>query len=161
MWRNIRFLTTTALLLALTVAVQMVGLPHPVTGPLVNAMLLLATLTVGIAGGVFIGVLTPWVALLRGILPPLAQPITPFIMVANTTLVIAFGLLARLNPWLALLVAALCKYGVFVVVLKFILVLPPKLAQAFQVPQLLTALAGGVIALLVHKALPERYKRPW
>ncbi|WP_216363911.1 MULTISPECIES: hypothetical protein [unclassified Neomoorella] len=43
--------------------------------------------------------------------------------------------------------------------LKFILVLPPKLAQAFQVPQLLTALAGGVIAIIVHKALPEQYRR--
>lgn len=55
MRRNTRFLTTTALLLALTVVVQMVGLPQPVTGPLVNAMLFLATFTVGIWGSVVIG----------------------------------------------------------------------------------------------------------
>ncbi|AOQ22817.1 hypothetical protein MTAT_29020 [Moorella thermoacetica] len=160
MWRNTRFLTTTALLLALTVAVQIVGLPQPVTGPLVNAMLFLATLTVGMGGGVVIGALTPWIALIRGIVPPLVQPVTPFIMAANATLVIVFGLLARFNPWLGVIAAAVCKYGVFVLALKFILVLPPKLAQAFQIPQLFTALAGGVIAVIVHKALPEQYKRP-
>ncbi|MGB9662633.1 MAG: hypothetical protein ACPL5F_11585 [Moorellaceae bacterium] len=63
MWRNIRFLATTALLWALTVTAQMVGLPHPVTGPLVNAMLvLLATLTVGIASQAGAGLPGPSIA---------------------------------------------------------------------------------------------------
>ncbi|MGI9862833.1 hypothetical protein SDD30_15755 [Moorella naiadis] len=122
-------------------------------------MLFLATFTVGMGGGVVIGALTPWVALMRGIMPPLAQPVTPFIMAANATLVIVFGLLASFNPWVGVIAAAVCKYGVFVLALKFILVLPPKLAHAFQIPQLLTALAGGVIAVIVHKALPEQERK--
>ncbi|MGI6286146.1 hypothetical protein SEF58_10075 [Neomoorella humiferrea] len=54
------------------------------TGPLVNAILFLATLTVSIGSGVVIGALTPWIALMRGIVPPLAQPVTPFILELKT-----------------------------------------------------------------------------
>jgi zinc transporter ZupT len=49
---------------------------------------------------------------------------------------------------------------VFVFTLKIILPnLPPKIATAFTLPQLYTALAGGVVALVVHQLLPEQYKR--
>jgi len=109
--KNVRFLTFTAILLALTGAFQMMGLPQYFTGPVVNAMLYLATLTVGMESGILIGLFTPWVALIRGILPSPAQPMAPFIMVANATLVVVFGLLKRFNPWVAMIAASLCKYG--------------------------------------------------
>jgi hypothetical protein len=70
MTRNVKYLTLTAVLLALTAAIQMAGLPQPITGPAVNAMLMLTTLVVGMAGGVAVGALTPGIAFLRGILAP-------------------------------------------------------------------------------------------
>jgi uncharacterized membrane protein len=58
-----RTLTRTALLLALTIAIQYLALPAPVTGPMVNFMLALSVLLVGTAAGVFVGSVTPWIAL--------------------------------------------------------------------------------------------------
>lgn len=156
---KIRFITLTALLLALTLVIQLAGLPQPVTGPLVNAMLVLTTMIVGIGGGVAVGALTPWVAYMRGILPPLLASLIPFIMLANIVLVVVFGTLGKRNYWLGIGVAALCKYGVFVLAINFLFTFPPRLAQAFQLPQLITALVGGVIALAVYRMLPLQYKR--
>jgi hypothetical protein len=113
----------------------------------------------GITGGAIVGALTPWVAYLRGILPPLLAPLIPFIMLANIVLVVVFGILAKGNPWLGLGAGALCKYGVFVVAINFLFTFPPQLAQAFQLPQLITAFAGGAIALTVYRMLPLQYKK--
>lgn len=159
MSKNIRFITLTALFLALTLVIQMAGLPQPFTGPMVNAMLMLTTMIIGVFGGIVIGALTPWIAFIRGILPPPLAPMIPFIMVANAILVLVFGLLYKYNKWLAVGLAALCKYGIFVIAIKFLLNFPPKIAQAFQLPQLLTALAGGAIAIFVYRLIPEQYKK--
>jgi len=156
---KVRFITLTALLLALTLVVQLGGFPQPITGPLVNAMLILTTMVVGIAGGATVGALTPWVAYMRGILPPLLAPLIPFIMLANIVLVVVFGLLAKRSPWLGIGAAAFCKYGVFVMAINFLFSFPPQLAKAFQLPQLFTALAGGIIAMVVYKMLPAQYKK--
>ena len=67
---NLKFFTRTAILLALTLAFQMLKLPQPMTGPAVNAMLFISTAAVGIWGGVIIGALTPWIAFINGILNP-------------------------------------------------------------------------------------------
>ncbi len=55
----------TGLLAGLAVALQAMNLPQPVTGPGVNAVLFVASIFVGPFGGVFVGVLTPWVALMN------------------------------------------------------------------------------------------------
>ena len=73
-------LTRIALLLALTLAVQSLRLPTPVTGPLVNFMLIFSTALVGPAGGALIGSITPGAALLLGVIPPLLAPAIRFIM---------------------------------------------------------------------------------
>lgn len=44
------FLTRTALLLAITVSIQALRLPQPITGPLVNMMLILTVLSAGVPG---------------------------------------------------------------------------------------------------------------
>ena len=60
---SVRWLTRTAILLAITLAFQMLGFPQMVTGPAVNAMLLLSGTYVGGIGAVIIGMLTPLIAL--------------------------------------------------------------------------------------------------
>ncbi|MBA7583593.1 hypothetical protein ES708_25539 [subsurface metagenome] len=58
------------LLLAVALVVQMGGFPQPITGPLVNTILYLAALLVGSWSGIIIGICTPVMAFMRGILPP-------------------------------------------------------------------------------------------
>ena len=64
---NTRMLTTTALLLALALAVQQFKIQW-LTGPGVNAILILATGYIGALSGIIIGIFTPLLALIMGIM---------------------------------------------------------------------------------------------
>lgn len=88
--RHIRYLTRSAILLALAMSVQMLGLPQPITGSAVNTVLYITALSAPPAYGVTVGALTPIVALWRGILAPAAAPLVPFIAVGNAILVLVF-----------------------------------------------------------------------
>lgn len=153
MKRDLKFMTRTAILLALTIAFQAAKLPQTFTGPAVNAMLFVAASVVGIGGGVLIGTITPAVALAVGILKPVLAPAVPFVMIANASLVVSYGLLQRSNQCLGIVVAAVIKFLVLFIATQYILVLSPKISVALQFPQLLTALIGGLAAFLILKAL--------
>ncbi len=149
---NTQWIARTAVLLALTVALQMLGLPQPVTGPAVNAMLLLAAMLVGMGSGVFVGVFTPVIAFYRGILPPVLAPMVPFIAISNALFVIVFVLLRSRNVFLALGVAAVVKFAVLATAVRvFVPDVPPPVAAMMGTPQLITAIAGGLVALAVYR----------
>lgn len=156
---RLRWLTRTALLLAITVAVQMLGLPQPITGPAVNAMLILSAIVVGASGGLTIGLLTPLIAFMRGILPPLLGPMIPFIMVGNAALVIIFSALRKgfggsvKGAVTGLVAGAFVKFLLLAAAVRFVVEVPPPVARAMQVPQLITALTGGAVALIVAEAV--------
>jgi len=150
---NLKFITRTAILLALTLAFQMLRLPQPFTGPAVNTMLFLSSAIVGIIGGVLIGALTPWIAFLNGILPPVLAPAIPFIMLGNAMLVILFGTLKKINIYLAIATAAIVKFLILTIAVRFLINVPPKVSIMLQLPQFYTAITGGIIALLVLKLL--------
>lgn len=155
--KGIRTVTLAGVLFALILIVQALGLPYVVTGPLVNAMLLLATVFVGVGGSVLIGLLTPWVALLRGILPAPLGPIVPFIMLGNAVFVTVFGLFRRKGEFSfaigGVVLGAFAKYLVLSQVVRLLIDLPPSVARMMQVPQLITALLGGTIALFLSQVL--------
>lgn len=152
-------LTKTGVLLALTLAIQILLQPYaqPVVGPLVNMMLIVTVLLVGTIPAILIGCLTPLVAFLVGIMP--LMPVVPFIMVANTLMVLLFSLSRlKLSDFGALLLGALGKYVFLALSVRYLLVLllpnvPPKLVAALSLPQLYTALIGGLIALILAKRL--------
>lgn len=150
---SVQTLTKLAILLAITLAFQMLGLPQPFTGPAVNAMLILSTLALGPVGAALIGMLTPVIAFTRGILPPPLGPAIPFIVLGNWALIFTFAGLQRVNSYLALGVGAVLKFFILAGAVRFFLAVPPPIAKALQFPQLLTALAGGIVALLVWAAL--------
>jgi uncharacterized membrane protein len=88
----------------------------------------------------------------------------PFIMLGNALLVIIFSLITRKREvlWLnvlALVLAASGKYLLLSQAVRYLVEVPPRVAQAMQIPQLLTALAGGAIALLIGKAVKRALGR--
>lgn len=182
MRNNVKFLVRTAILLALTLVIQFAGLPQPFTGPLVNAMLLLATVFVGPIGAIIIGSLTPWLAFVRGIMG--FAPLVPYIMVANATYVLFFYIVRKtltkvlnngdselatasikgiVSSAIGVIVGAFFKFLVLSSAVKFFIPdVKPKIAQTMQLPQLLTALSGGAIALVVAAALiKSRALKEW
>ena len=142
-------LTRTAMLLALTLAIQAFRFPPMITGPLVNFMLVLSVLLVGTAGGVFIGGVTPLVALLTGILPAPMAPAVPFIMAGNAVLCLivgAFPNTAKLQA-MGVVLGSFAKFAVIGGAASFVLTLPAPAAQMLVFPQLTNALLGGLFAV--------------
>ena len=155
----IRWVSRTAVLFALTLVIQLLGLPQFITGPLVNSFLLLATMMVGVSSGMVIGLFTPWVAFSRGILPAPLGPMIPFIMLGNVTLVIVFFLITTRREnnigflGLGIVIGSIAKYLVLSQSVAFLVSVPPPVAKMMQFPQLMTALGGGAIAIVIKQAL--------
>ena len=160
-------LTRLMFLLSITLVIQLLGLPQPVTGPLVNFMLFITTLMVSATGGAILGCLTPLLAVLRGQLPAPLAPMIPFILLANLAYVALFAWImdrqanaaARyyLRNGLAITAAAallvIVLYAAARILLPLLLgrTLPPALISIMALPQLLTALMGGGFAVFFYR----------
>jgi len=150
-------LIRTALLLAITLVVQFLKMPQLITGSLVNAMLVITTGTVGLFSGISIGLLTPVIAFLVGILK--FPPMIPFIIVGNALYTWLYY--SQKNAVIGIPLAAVVKYMWLSISAKYILKglgikVPPMVVQAFTLPQLITALLGGVIGMALILLL-QRY----
>ncbi|MDD3656568.1 MAG: ECF transporter S component [Atribacterota bacterium] len=146
---NIKWLTRTSILLAIALLFQMGAFPQFITGPLVNAVLYLASMIVGWQGGILIGILTPIIAAIWGILPPPLIPLIPFIALGNSVLVISFFLLKSSNKFLGIIIASIVKFIILVTAVNLLVQVPAPIAQMMSFPQFVTACTGGLIAILI------------
>ena len=177
------WITRTGVLLALLLALQWATLGTKafagqyITGSLVNCVLAVSALTAGLSSGLVIALLSPIFAYLLGIAPQLV--VVPAIMAGNCALVLVLWAVGRGNAplWrkaVAVVLAAVCKFVVlYLLVVQVICgvgagfllgkqvfgapVLLQPMIQAlpltFSWPQLITALIGGVLGILVSKIL--------
>ena len=181
MKRNIRFITETAVMLALLIALQAITKPlgQLVTGSCVNAILTVTVLAAGLYSGITVAVISPVLAYLLGIAPQILT--VPAIMAGNTVYVLLLHFLAGkdskkiVRQFVAWLVAAIAKFaslyaivvwlicGVFAEKLLASGTLKPPMLQAlpatFSWPQLFTALMGGGVALLIVPALRKSLRK--
>lgn len=184
---TIRFMTRTAILLALALVFQIFGkdvatalLIPPMyqsflVGPLVNLCLLVATAFVGVWSGGVVAVLTPFSAFLIG---QVTEPLfTPVIALGNLILVLVFALAVRKSESgpagcrlagrvVGILFGSLLKtawlWGGITAYFSLFTVQPAVrkvMGFAFSWPQLVTGLAGGVLALLVLGLLDKAVSR--
>lgn len=174
--RKALWITQTAVLLALLIAVQAVtsGFGSTLlTGSLVNFILIVSVVTVGLPSGLTIALLSPFFAFMFGIGPKFWQIIL-CVAIGNATLVILWHLFKHISKnqlvvfTVSTIIAAAAKflvlYGLVVkLVVPIVLGIPEPNASvvsaAFSFPQLFTALIGGVLAAvilpLLTKALPQ------
>ena len=179
--KKIRFITETAVMLALLVSLQALTKPmgQLVTGSCVNAVLAVSALVGGLASGLTIALISPVLAVLLGIARQILT--VPAIMVGNSVYVILLCVLADRNgknlvkQAIAWIVAAAAKFAaLYLIVVKVICgVLAPTLLEAgtlkqpmlkalpatFSWPQLFTALIGGAVALLIVPVLRKALKK--
>lgn len=161
-----RTLTRTALIVALTLVFQSLRLVIPLPpllstfliGSLVNACLLVALEMVGLTAAIMISFIAPVAAYLQQMLlvPVFIVPVA----LGNVILVLIFKALFPKGRWLAIGTAALGKtaflYGAFAWLLTFIQINTKMAAGILAVmswPQLVTALIGGLLAMLAVKRL--------
>jgi hypothetical protein len=156
-----------ALAAALALAITNLGLPQAVTGPLVNALLLLTVEALGVSQAMVVGMLTPMGAALRGILPLPLVVMIPFIALGNATLVGVYGALRQFHRGVALVCGAVAKFALLYTSVALLQARPLALAgpggvqpvaipeamwNMMRWPQLATALAGGLLAFAVMGA---------
>ncbi len=126
-----------------------------ITGPLVNASLLLASFLLGPSAAIFLGLIPSTVALARGLLPMALAAMVPFIMISNSLYILVFDRLYKRTNLGAIAAASVLKFFfLFTISHKILAVLlpaklVPKIILMMSWPQLATALAGGLIAHLV------------
>ena len=169
MRKKILWITETAMLLALLVALQGItaGLGNQfITGSCVNLVLAVAALMVGPWGGAVVALASPFLAFALSIGPKFLQ-LLPAIAAGNLVLVLIYSLALgqQHRPiWRQAIVwaaAALAKFGtLYLLMVKLLVpslisggVIPQKaeatLSVQFSWPQLVTALIGGAVALLI------------
>jgi hypothetical protein len=144
-------ITRIALLLALALTVQQLKIQW-LTGPAINAILLLAAAYTNIYSASILGMITPIMALLFGIMP--IAVVVPFIMISNVLYIVVYKWQYSKNYFVAISTASIAKFLVLTTAVKFIISVPPGVAYALSTPQLFTAVTGGIIATIIIRYLP-------
>lgn len=169
---NTKNIVRTALMLATVIVFQFIGRNVPqinqfLVGPIVNTVLLITAFICGTKWGLITGLLTPVMALLVGQLAAPLAPFIPFIAIGNMIYVLIFGVLKtdKIKRIIGIIAGSLAKFiFLYFSAVKltglFNLNIPPKvlsnLAVAMGIPQLITALAGGIFALVIIEILVRR-----
>lgn len=175
MKKNVRIITETAVLIALLVALQYItsAAGQIVTGSCVNMVLAVGALVTGMTGGAALALISPFMAYLVGVGPQLL-PIVPAIALGNLTYVLLLSALSGKSSYplwrkvLGWLVASFAKFAVlYLVVIKLlctVLSLSEGQVKNFSVmfswPQLITALIGGAVGLLLAQILYKVHRNP-
>ena len=173
--KKIRWITETAVMLALLVCLQALTKPmgQLVTGSCVNAVLAVSALVGGLGCSLVVALCSPVLAFLLGIAPQILT--VPAIMVGNSVFVVLLSLLSdktgknvarQVIAWIA---AAAAKFAALYATVVWLIcgVLSESLLAAgvmkapmlkalpatFSWPQLFTALIGGAVALLITPVL--------
>jgi len=177
---RVLWITQTAVFVAILVCIQVFTGPlgQFVTGSMVNFTLVAACVLIGLPAAAIVGVLSPFIAFLitgRTIFPVLI----PFVMVGNVALVAAvsfisvksfvnLNIVAYARIGAAIIVGSVLKFlilwvGVVHVALPFLIpgILPPQvtnLSAMFSWPQLVTALIGSTLAMIIMPNLMRALK---
>ena len=181
MKKNTSILTRGAMLLALALIFQSLKLIFPMIPPqimqilmgsLVNMVLLLAAYYCGLGVAVTIAVVTPVMALITGQLPnawfipciAAGSAVYAVLFYALKGRVVHKGLYQKASAWTAMIVAALAKFGVLYL-LMVVIAIPAviknpdaikTLSAVFSFTQLITAICGGVVALVLTHLIPGK-----
>ena len=161
-----KFLTRTALLLAVAIAFQFFGrfIPYNnfIVGPVVNAVLIIATAIAGFWSGTAIAIIAPLVSAFtnKAAIAPLVLGFSPFIIFGNFILVLSFYLFRKKSRVAGIITGAVLKFGflyaaisIFTSVVQMKPAVATTLTNLFSWPQLITAVIGGAIALVVLMAV--------
>ena len=173
--KKIRWITETAVMLALLVCLQALTKPmgQLVTGSCVNAVLAVSAMVGGIGCGLVVALCSPVLAYLLGIAPQILT--VPANMVGNTVFVVLLSVLAdktgrnivkQVIAWVA---AAAAKFASLYAIVVWLIcgvlsenllasgVMKEPMLKAlpatFSWPQLFTALIGGAVALAITPVL--------
>ncbi|MCI1965654.1 MAG: ECF transporter S component [Oscillospiraceae bacterium] len=170
---NVKALVLASLLLALAIILQLVQrnftqINPLLIGPLINTTILLTTYFCGLTYGLMISVLIPVLAIPTGALAAPLIPFSPFIVVANLIYAASFYPLmkkGKFGIYIGALLSSVLRFLFFALsAMKLLYVFIPDVSKksaqligaCFTTPQLLIALLGSAVAIIVIKLLRKR-----
>ena len=136
-----------------------------ITGPLVNASLVLVLFLIGIRSAIVVALVPSLMALVSGLLPSILAPIIPFIMISNVVFVFSIDWFynnfknEQVAYWLGVSIGAFLKFLFLFLSISTISKLLIKqevvvrIAQMMIWPQFITAMTGGLIAFIALRWL--------
>ena len=173
---KVRWITQTAIFIALLIVLQMVTAPLGntlITGSIVNMLLIVSVMSCGPSSSLAVAVISPVVAKFLGIGP--LWMLIPFIALGNIILVLVWHFIGNrkiVNKYVSYVIAliaaagakfAVLYFGIVKIAVPLILGLPEPQAGVisglFSVPQLITASIGGVLAILIFPTLKKAVNR--
>ena len=181
MKRKLRWITETAIMLALLVTLQALtkGFGQLVTGSCVNAVLAVSALVGGVWCGLTVALISPVLAFALNIAPQILT--VPAIMVGNCVFVLLLHFLSDrsgknlVKQGIAWVTAAVAKFAALYAIVVWVIcgVLAESLLASgmlkqpmlkvlpatFSWPQLITALIGGAVALVIVPTLRKALKK--
>jgi len=173
MKRKTQFISQTALMLALLICIQYMtkAFGQFVTGSCVNLILAITAVICGLEGGLLIALISPILAFMLGIGPSFIQ-IVICIAISNCIYVciIFFGLKKskerKTLKIASILIAAIMKF--ITIYFSVVVLLMPslglgtqqfdKMALMFSWPQLVTAIIGSFLMLIIKKPIENAMK---
>ena len=152
-------LTKFVVILGIATFAPLIG-QQSITGPIVNAALIISTILLGVRGAILIAIIPSIVSLSVGLLPAVLAPMVPFIILSNMILVLVFDYIKK-NYWRGIVAASILKF-LFLFSTSYLVVnliakseIAQKAAAIMSWPQLLTALGGGIVAYIVLKVIKK------
>ncbi|MBI4779405.1 hypothetical protein HY797_03055 [Candidatus Falkowbacteria bacterium] len=136
-----------------------------ITGPIINAILILILFLSGIRSAMVAALVPSLMALAGGLLPAILAPAVPFIMIGNAIFVLTvdwfYNQVKNSNKgyWLGIIFGAALKFIFLFFSVSFIArllikqELAVKVAEMMSWPQFATAVMGGMIAFAILKWL--------
>lgn len=132
-----------------------------ITGSIVNALLFISVTVLGLESAFLLCLIPSLISIYTGLLPLALAPMIPFIMTGNALLVLVFSKLSNKRFWFGAIPAVLVKY-IFIWSVGMILassILKGTIAKNILLmiswPQLVTAIAGAIIAFLFLKTIKK------
>ena len=126
-----------------------------IAGPVINAILFISVMLLGVQNAILIGLIPSLIALSVGLLPSILAPMIPFIMMGNVILIMVFNYFKERSFWMGMVSSSILKF-VFLFSSSSIVInllsskeIASRIAMTMGWLQLLTALAGGLIAYII------------
>jgi len=176
---NVRKLTRASMLLVFALIIILIGSRFGgvtfnsfVVGPLVNGVIITTVLITDTKFGILVGICTPILAVLTGQLAAPMVPFSPFIMLGNATYALLFGIsykyIKNYGSYAGIALGAVFKMIILLTSVKYLVPLfgvnipkpvLTKLSVMMSYPQIITAVSGGIVALIFYSIYKRTYAK--
>ena len=154
------YATKFTLLLGISIAAPFLHF-QAVTGTIVNAVLIIATVILGRKEAFTIGIFPSLISVVTGLLVPAVAPLIPFIILSNIILIYIFSFIGREHYWKGIVWSSVLKFS-FLYIAGIVIIKifewnseAKIIAMMFNWQQLATALSGGIVAYAMLKILKK------